>query len=111
MAKPSRRSRDDELNRELAKIRAQGRWNMANALATGGLAIVLGLGTNVVDKLNPPSPTTETRSECASAFANVKEAIDIGIDSPELLENVNPEGVDESCGEESAIAEDLTPTS
>lgn len=104
-----RQTREDDLRDELTKIRSQGKWGMGNTIAAGLLAVLLAVGTHVADGLNPSSPTTETRSQCASAFANVKDAVDMGIESPDLLENVNPEDVDEECGEETDIADDLAP--
>ncbi|WP_193608267.1 hypothetical protein [Nocardioides lijunqiniae] len=80
---------------------------MATAVVTGVFGLAVGLGANISDEQHPPSPTTETRSQCVSAFTNVKEALAIGIGLPELLEAVNPESVDRECGEESDIAEDL----
>lgn len=106
--KRHRQRREQEHEQSLLKgIRSQGKWGLATALVAGAVAASGAIGAHLIDLWDDPAPTTDTRSVCAVAYLNVSDALELGIKSEALLEKVNPEDVDEQCGEESAIADDI----
>ncbi|MEU4193150.1 hypothetical protein AB0E69_14720 [Kribbella sp. NPDC026611] len=48
-----------------------------------------------------------SQSVCASAYANVSQAVREGIRKQVLLERINPDDVDSQCGKESVILADI----
>lgn len=116
VAKPAARALSSTKTAKLSKSQATNEqifsWKsawfaLAGALGAAVIAGACAVGAQVIDTMNPPAPTSETRTVCASAYENVKAVLDLGVNSPDLLEKVNPQEVDAQCGNEDAIAEDM----
>ncbi len=116
--RPNREDLDDQIERAAEELQerqgllarfAPRVWKFLATTTSLALAGgILTVGGSLVDQRIPVAPSDiEDAQICATAIENVGVAVDRGIDRPEILENVNPNEVDERCGDEAEIAADI----
>ncbi len=98
---------------ELTAALATGRFSLKAAWITASLGLVgtvitaiCSVSAAIVDQQDPEPANAST---CVVAYRNVKDAVDMGISSPALLDNLNRPGVDAECGREVDIAREIAP--
>ena len=70
-------------------------------------AVIALIGNITVALINHNEDSPPEQVSCIQAFQAVKEAVDMGITDPDLLDNINPPAVDAACGTEVQIAQSL----
>lgn len=79
-------------------------------VAGGVLVALIGAGAligNTVAGLVLDDPRDGAVTTCTVAQQGVKKSLDLGVNTPELLDKINVAKVDEQCGDEVAIACDI----